>query len=180
MEVKGVAIRTMLASLEALHGKDLVDEVVAGLPPEPKERIVTRSVVPGTWYPISWYRELVGGVAKLKGQSSLRALGQDTATRDLTSIYKIIFRILSPNTVVQQSDRLFHLYYKGGKVKVSDARPGHVRVEYSECWGFDANMWVDFRGGSEAVLALTGARNVRTIVRGGGTGPLFIADAEWD
>jgi hypothetical protein len=49
-------------------------------------------------------------------------------------------------------------------------RDGFVRVEFTECHGFDQNMWLDVSGGCEAVLEAAGAKSVRLHIESGGAG----------
>ena len=97
----------------------------------------------------------------------------------MTTLYRVVFSVLSPELVAKQSPRLFGLFYRGATVTLVDAGPGFARVEYTGCAGFDRWVWLDFMSGSEAVLALTGAKDVRTEVESGGTADSLRAVARW-
>ena len=97
-----------------------------------------------------------------------REVGKVSAARDVKGIYRIVFRALSTETLVKQSPRLFRLFYEGGQVDVQEVRSGFARVRYSECRGFDRNLWLDLLGGGEGVLTAAGAHELRVRIEAGG------------
>jgi hypothetical protein len=95
-------------------------------------------------------------------------MGYEMTLRDLNGIYRAFMRLASPAHVLQAGARIFSTYLRPGKYRVVEMREGFVRVEFSECYGFDPNMWLDVIGGCEAVLEAAGARSVRLHIETGG------------
>lgn len=168
-KVKGVAFRSVLASLEALRGREVLERVLAGLSEDDRSSIEFRVVNTG-WYPIELYRALLGAIVRETGEGDalVRAIGGASLKRDITGVYRVMFKILSPETVLSLSSRLFGFYYDTGTFTITEKRHTFARSEYAGCIGFDRNMWIELLGSSEEVLAVAGAKRPRgRIVRGG-------------
>jgi hypothetical protein len=110
----------------------------------------------------------------------MTGLGRASTLRDITTLYRAAFRVLSPELVARQAQRLCQLFFHGDfQVNVVEVRDQRSTVEYAGFTGFDRNLWLDFIGGSEAALSLTGAREIRTTIEAGGDGPTLRASAQW-
>lgn len=164
-KVKGVAFRSALAALDALHGEATTERAYAALAPSDAETIRYRIVQTG-WYPISLYRALWAAIVAVcpRGIDDARALGAWSIRRDATGVYRFFFKVLSPETILAIGGRFFGQYYDTGKLEVTDQGHGRARVVYTGCKGFDRAIWEEVTGSSEEMIRLGGAKNVRVTV----------------
>lgn len=167
-KVKGVAFRSVLAALEELRGKAVVDRALASLSADDRSSIEFRVVNTG-WYPIELYCTLLQAIATSsgEGESLVRSIGATALRRDVTGVYKVMFRVFSPESVLAISGKLFGFYYDTGSLSITERRHGYARSEYQRCKGFSRLMWIELLGSSEEMLTIAGAKNPRgRIVRG--------------
>ncbi len=171
----------MLASLAELRGQAVADRVLGALSGEDRSAIEYRVVQTG-WYPVELYRTLLDTIASETGEGDamIRAIGAASIRRDVTGVYRVFFKILSPETVLSISGKLFSVYYDTGSLSITDAGPCFARSEYKGCRGFDRNMWVELEGSSESLLQLAGARNPKAkIVRSSDAESACTIEARW-
>jgi hypothetical protein len=83
--------------------------------------------------------------------------------------------LISPERLFSRSAGIFSRYFSSGRFDVIESRSGFVRGRWSECCGFDANLWAEVIGSSRRMLELAGAKGVVTaIVAGGEDGDDFM------
>jgi hypothetical protein len=168
--VKGQSFHAVLQAFEDLRGPAYRQSVLSELPGEVGDALRGRFLLSANFYPVAWYRELFAVGAQLApgALNFAREVGRTSGERDISGIYKVLFRALSTELVIKQSPRLFRIVYQGGKIEVLEARKGFARVSYSECWGFDRNVWQDAVGGAEACFQATGAQDLSVRIEKGG------------
>jgi hypothetical protein len=169
--VKGVAFRTVDACYFELRGAKLHHKARELMPAELRQAFDSSLILPASWYPISWYRELFRAL-RAAGNDGLdlpRQIGYQAVKRDMSSTYKMIFvRIISPQTLLSFSGKLFSTYYDTGQFEVLESRKGYVHVRVSGCIGWDINMWTEIYGSCMSMLEIAGAKEVRLRTRSGG------------
>jgi hypothetical protein len=169
--VKGLAFRSVMRSLEHLRGQETTNAVIDSLPRELREGLRYGTIIASGWYPIDWYRTVLASIVTTTGDGErvVKAIGRESTRLDLTGVYKLVYKLLSPETLLTLTSRMFSNYYDTGKLEAQDARKGHVRMCWSGCKGFDRNMWIELMGSSEMMLKLAGATNIRLhAIAGGG------------
>jgi hypothetical protein len=171
-KVKGVAFRSVLAALEELRGRAVVERVLGRLSADDRSSIEFRVVNTG-WYPIELYRALFAAIVVEagEGEAIVRAIGAAAVRRDVTGVYRLMFKILSPESVLSLASKLFGFYYDTGAVTIVERRARYARSEYKGCRGFGEHMWIELLGSSEEMLRIGGATNVRGRIVRGGRGP---------
>jgi hypothetical protein len=181
--VKGVAFRSVLSALEQLRGRAAVDLAITRMPDELSQALRYGTVLPTGWYPTAWYRAMWAGVRAATGEGLdlARHIGREAIRSDMTGLYRLVFKMFSPETVLSQSRRMFNNYYSHGSLEVIDSRSGYGKAIWRGCEGFDRMMWVEILGSSEELLELAGAKFVRVqLLRGGQDGDDFAdAEARW-
>lgn len=174
LNVKGTAFRQVLDTYREVEGEAFHAEVIAKIPGPGGEAIRTGTLLASAWQPMAWYRALLHTGSELRsGLPFALAIGRRSAERDIGTVHRMIFRVISVETMVKQIPRILGLYFDGGRGVMESAivetnERGTFKVAFSEFWGFDEYVWMDFVGGCEAMLAATGKKNARArIVRGG-------------
>lgn len=182
-QVKGIAMRSALRALEQLRGSPVVESTVMAMPKELSSAIRYGTLIAASWYPMEWYRDFFSAVVATTGDSErlVREIGRESARLDMMGIYKTAFKLLSPQALFGLSTRLFSNYYDTGAVSIVESRKGYARAKWTNCSGFNRNLWVEIFGSSEMFLELAGATHVRTRLLAGGQNTDDYADlqAHW-
>ncbi len=180
-KVKGVAFRSVLAVAVELHGEAKVEQAMASLAPEDAEALRYRVVHTG-WYPISLYRKLWSALLTTLGggYETARTIGAGALRRDVTGVYRMLFKVLSPETVLSLSGRFFNNYYDTGTLHIRDQKHGSARAVYEGCVGFDKAMWEELVGSSLEMIRIGGGKNVRATIERGGESATCTMLVEWE
>jgi hypothetical protein len=169
--VKGVAFRTVDTIFAQLRGDGDRDQARTLMRPEVRDAFASGLVLPASWYPIDWYKDMLRAFRAAGGGSLevIRAIGQRAAQHDMAGLHKQLFvRVVSPQLLLTRSSRLFNTYYEHGNFEVAESRKGHVRVRCSNCLGWDQNMWTELIGSAGALLTMAGAQDVVLRITAGG------------
>ena len=182
-QYKGVGIRSFLRALEEVHGGATIELTLERADAECAASIREGRVLPPGWYPIECLRSLHAAAQEATGAGPelSRRLGNAAMRADFRGVYRIFLVVLSPESLVSKSARVFSTYYTRGAMHVSEKARGFVRVSFADCVGFDRNLWSDVVGSSEAGLELCGAKDIRfETLRGGGDGDdFFEIEVRW-
>jgi len=180
--VKGIALLTDVAALTALRGAEQTARVVQALDGEVGAAMRAQTVLPGNWYPLAWYAQFLTVMASETrgGVPLLREVGRKSVELDLNSTYRFFMRLLSPDRVFGFSTNFFSNYFDTGKASIMESRAKYVRCAWRGCAGFDENLWTVTLAGAEAILLITGTRNLRLHCSdGGGRNTFMEAEAFW-
>ena len=171
MYAKGSTIRTTLDFLRKEGGAELVDNVLASLPPDVRGQIA--GVDPRAELPYAVVQQLWAAVdrrlgadatwAERAGAFSIESLGRQ--------LYGGILLKRSPREFLTQSVSLFQLYYRPGDMEVVLEEPGRAVLRLV---GFDAGTPVFCQrqtGGLRCAITLAGGaqpstRHVRCALEG--------------
>jgi hypothetical protein len=160
---KGSNFIGLLKALDAIHGLEARERVLAMLPDTVASPIRFGQIVVMGWYPVAWYAELHAAVDRCfnEGPGLARRLSHHATQSDIGSIHRFIASMLSVETVFGQTHRLMALYWKGGKIERLEISHGRAKVRFVGWPGFTPLIWEDLMGGMEAVLETCGAKNGR-------------------
>ena len=157
----------MLAA-ERVLGED-VTRVARGDLAGAAERHRLEPFLANAWYPASVYRELHAALQRASGRGPelARELSYRATREDLKGPYRFLLSLLSLDRLVPLTARIQSLYVRGGRMRVVEARRGYGRLE-AHIPGSNRSLWSDVLGGSEAVLGLARAENLRLRYLDGG------------
>jgi len=179
--VKGVAFRTIDGCFAELCGAEAHARARALMLGEVAQAFRYGTVLAASWYPISWYRDVLAAFRKAvnAGPELPRRIAKLAVQHDVKSAHKRLMAwLVSPQTLLSLSQRVFNNYYDTGSVQIVESRSGFVRMRASGCAGWDANMWSELAGSSEALLEIAGARQAHVRWLTGHLGPT--ADHEFE
>lgn len=177
--VKGHAFRSVVGAARDLHGDAFADAVLARLPAETREAFEYRRIVASGWYPTRWYVAVLAALRDEAGRRDIvRDVGRACVDADVGSVWRLVMKVASPETVFASSSRYFSNIYDPGKLTILERRPGHVLARWHECEGFSQLMWEEIVASCERLLELAGAREVRIHVRTGGADQAAGMEAE--
>lgn len=169
--VKGVAFRSVHASLGKLRGKSAQQAALAACGDELRDGFTYGAIVPGGWYPIEWYKELFQAIRSSTGEGKelVHEIGRQCTRDDMSGIYSMLAKLISPQSLLSLSQRVFSNYYSVGKVEGVESRKGYSQARWTSCLRFDENMWTEILGSCAQLLEIGGAQNVRARILSGGT-----------
>jgi hypothetical protein len=170
--VKGVAFRTIDLCYANLRGAEARDAARKAMPAELGDGFRYRTILAASWYPIAWYRETFRAfrVATGDGPGLARELGRLAARHDMAGVHKqILAKLISPQSLLGMSQRVFNTYYDTGEFEIVESREGFVHARCWNCVGWDHNMWMELAGSCESLLEIAGAESVRLRILSGGT-----------
>ncbi len=162
--VKGVAFRTIDGCFVELCGAVARDRSRAIMTPALAEAYRHGTLLPASWYPISWYREVFRSfrAATSSGPDLPRRIGALAVRHDMRGAHKrFVAWLVSPSAMLALSQRLFSTYYDTGRLVLVESRRGFASMRAMDCVGWDHNMWSELTGSSQALLEESGAKHVR-------------------
>lgn len=181
--VKGVAFRSVYVSLGKLRGQSAQRALLESVSVELREGFSYGAIVPGGWYPIDSYKELLRAIRRTtsEGKELVHEIGMQCTRDDMSGVYSVLAKLISPQSLFSLGQRVFSNYYSVGKVEVLESRRGYSHARWVDCYQFDENMWTEILGSSVQLLELGGAKNVRArILKGGHDGTdVMEATAHW-
>ena len=106
--------------------------------------------------------------ASPEGYDIARTIGGAAIRRDVSGVYRVLFKVLSIDSLITLSAKLFPYYYDTGSLTNQRVSSGHIRSVYEGCVGFDRAMWEELAGSCNSLIQMAGGRSVRvSITRGG-------------
>jgi|GEM_PF-1290204 len=168
--VKGMAFRSVLAAHLHLRGPAADEAVRKALPEALSHALVTGTLMPSGFHPVAWYRELYAAIRRTAGGSLdvVRQVGALSAERDVSTMYRMVFKLLSPKTLMQSTQRSLQTFFTDVRLVASETSPRRIQFEYQGFVGFDENLWADMYGSSERLIQMTGVKDVVLLKTGGG------------
>jgi hypothetical protein len=166
---KGINFRSLIGASRRLLGPAVLEKMVQQLPSELAKQVQQNAFVTGGWYPLADFRLLHGAALQATGRGLelTRALSRDAAHDDFRGIFRVLTFVLTPEWIMRRTPSIWQRYFDFGVVAV-EARPHFARAHWTECRGFDRVLWQDVIGGSQGVLEVCGAKDLKMIVQGGG------------
>ncbi len=168
--VKGVAFRSVYASLGKLRGDAAQREVLDRCSTELREGFSYGAIVAGGWYPIERYKELLRVIRGTSGggKEIIHEIGMQCTRDDMSGVYSMLAKLISAHSLFSIGQRIFSNYYSVGRVEVVEARRGYCHARWTDCYQFDENMWTEILGSTVQLLQIGGAKSVRARVLKGG------------
>lgn len=167
-----------------LRGRPSFERALELMPASLRDAFRYQTLLAASWYPISWYRATFESFRSATGEgpSLPREIGKAAARHDMSGVHKqILAKLISPQSLLGMSQRVFNTYYDTGKPTVLESRKGFVHMTFEGCRGWDENMWSELGGSCESLLEIAGAKHVRIrLLSGGGNGDDMAAfEARW-
>ena len=161
MQVKGVALRTTLLSIELELGKDALDRVMRAVPPDTREALAP-GVLAASSYDIRHQAALHEAVREQLGAGTFtanRRVGARAAKIDFGGVYRVFVIAATYERLVRTADRAFRQYNSQGAVVWKRIERGHADGEVVGVDGWTEAMWHALAGRLETLLVLGGAKH---------------------
>ncbi len=163
-QVKGTALQSSLRYVRERFGEAAVHGVLGKLPPGHVE-ILRGTILASSWYPLA---ALLAFMTEAERQLApqepdlLFQMGKASCDHGVTGVYKVFFKVGSPEFVVSRAARVFSSYYDSGELRVVESRDGYAAVEIGGLEPVAPQLCARFYGWMHRTLELAGARNLRS------------------
>ena len=130
------------------------------------QRALLRNVASDTWVPLGTFAHLLHAMDDELGHGDLELVtqrGEWTATRDLTTIRKLILKFVPGAEVVERATSLWPKLHDSGKWSVARTAPNHARAELSDLAFVDPAICASVKGWIVGLAKLTGSRRVGVV-----------------
>ena len=115
-QVKGSVLKSRLAFIEQIAGKDGVERVLATLTPE--DRRALRDLVAVQWCPFDLGRRLDEAIVAVLAQGNplfFERLGAASAEGNLTTVHRAFITPGDPHAFLAKAPQIYRLYYDTGR-----------------------------------------------------------------
>lgn len=162
-QVKGTAVVASLRYVGERFGKDALQRVLDALSPDERQ-LLAGGVLASSWYPMPLFlRFMQEAERQLAAQESavIRRMGRASADYGIKGVYRIFFKLGSPEFIIGRAARVFGSYYDTGQIAVVESRAGRAVLDLT---GFSGAPQFCERilGWMEQTVELAGARDLRS------------------
>ena len=162
-QVKGTAVLGTLRFVRETFGEEGLAKVKAHLSPEDLERM-DNVVLSSAWYPVSFLLAVMRAAKQEFGAGMpdiVTQMGRSSADYAHTSVYKLVFKVGSPQWIISKASVIFSSFYDQGKMVVCESGAGFANVEVRE-FGEPAPEFCErIAGWIVRTFELSGAKNVQ-------------------
>jgi Protein of unknown function (DUF2378) len=162
--VKGTAVVAALRFLRERFGEEGLAGVLSDLDPRDLTALEGGGLV-SAWYPVSLLLHLMRAAeARFGAQLTqfYRHMGRASADYGLTTVYRIFFKVGSPQFIISRASRVFGSYYSQGQIRTVDSGTGHATVELVDFPDGAPEFCERILGWMERTMELAGAKNLRS------------------
>jgi hypothetical protein len=162
--VKGTAIASTLRFVRERFGADAVAQVRADLDPAQQADLPGEPLV-SAWYPFALLVALGRAAARRFGGGMTyfhRELGRASADDAMNTVYRIFFKLGSPQFVVSRATRVWRTYYDSGEFNPVVAEPGRAILELSGFAEPVPELCERLIGWMSRSVELAGGKNLRS------------------
>lgn len=161
-QIKGSSIAARLRWLRLHHGEGGVDALSAKASPGLVE-ILAHGAKLASWYPIEHFVELCQAIDRHFGDGDLamvKELGRYAAEANLTTVFRLFFRVGTVNWTLSRASRLWRMHYNTGQLLVREFPDTEVELEIRDFAIPSRVHCLSVQGWAERAAELTGAREV--------------------
>jgi hypothetical protein len=162
--VKGSALASRLLWVRLNHGEHGAQRVITEAS-SALRAIVEQGVVRSRWYPLPLFIELNHLIDRLFGAGDgelTRGLARYSADANLTTIYRLFYKVGTVRWILARAARLWGLHYDAGSLAVRNLGSHEVELEIVEFPTPDRTHCLAVIGWAERSIELSGGEAVTT------------------
>jgi hypothetical protein len=162
--VKGTAIVAALRFFRERFGEDGLASILADLDGADRAVLADGGLV-SVWYPVATLLRLMRAAEARFGSRLIhlyRHMGRASADYGLTTVYKIFFKVGSPQFIIARGSRVFSSYYSQGRLEVVESKAGHAAVDLLDFPDGAPEFCERIRGWMERTMELAGAKSLKS------------------
>jgi hypothetical protein len=175
-KVSGSPLINQRKVMEEMVGAATVARALAKLPRD----LVSdyESLTPLSWFPVSWFNEVLFAVAAEVGRNPIEFHSEITrisAERTFSTVWRLLLRFASAEAIVQRTPVLYSRGYTHGELTAKLQGSGRAELTLSK-WPDIHDLQIRSLQIATAIgLKLAGFKDVKVIGARGGSGAFFIA-----
>jgi uncharacterized protein (TIGR02265 family) len=162
-QVKGTAVQSSLRYVRERFGDEALARVLSALPRA--DSAALENVLSSAWYPMQVFLLFMQEAERqlaLQDPEVVRNMGRASCDHGVTGVYKIFFKVGSPEFIISRGARVFSSYYDSGELRVVESAPGRAVAELTSLEGGAPQFCERIYGWMQRTLELAGARNLRS------------------
>ena len=162
-QVKGTAVLSSLRYVRERFGEEPLALVLAALPAE--DAALCGGVLASSWYPMPAFLRFMQEAERQLGAQEpnlVLEMGRASCDYGITGVYKIFFKVGSPEFIIRRAARVFSSYYDTGRLEVVESEDGRCVVELRGLEGSARQFCERIYGWAQRTLELAGAKNLRS------------------
>ena len=159
---KGSAFQSRIRWIKFNHGEAGLERVCAAATPE-LAAILRQGAVMAAWYPFELFVELNQRIDAIFGKGDLALvtqLGRDGADANLTTIYRLFFKVGTVKWIMARAARLWGMHYDSGRMIVQQAPGNEVELRIVDFESPHRVHCLAVQGWAERSVELSGGKNV--------------------
>jgi len=162
-QVKGTAVLGTIRFIKENFGEEGLAKVVGHLAEEDRARMEA-VVLSSAWYPVSFLLAVMRAAKQEFGAGMpdiITKIGRASADYAHTTVYKLVFKVGSPQWIISKASPIFSSFYDQGKMVVCESGAGFANVEVRD-FGEPAPEFCErIAGWCVRTFELSGAKNVQ-------------------
>jgi uncharacterized protein (TIGR02265 family) len=171
-QVKGIVVVATLRFLGERFGDEALRSLLAEL--EPADRAVLEEPLVSAWYPLPAVLRLMRVAHRRFGAQMpriYREMGRASADYGFNTVYRVFFKLGSPQFIISRGSRVFSTYFRRGRLDVTEAGPGFSNAEMRDLEDAGPEYCERILGWITRTLELSGAKqsqvgHIRCVHRG--------------
>ena len=160
-QVKGSVLKSRLAFVEQIAGKDGVERVLASLGPE--ERLALRNLVAIQWCPFELGRRLDEAIVTVLAHGNsqfFERLGAASAESNLTTVHRAFITPGDPHAFLAKAPQIYRLYYDTGRREYAKTGERSAQLTTFDAETFSAPDCLTVIGWHRRALEMCGATGI--------------------
>ena len=165
VQIKGTALGSVQRYVQEQFGEDQWRTLMAALGPD-ERRHIEGGILASAWYPFAVFIRMVQLSQAQLGSRVPRLhheMGRAAAEYGLTTLYKIFYKVGSPQFIITRSAKVWRTYYTSGEMTVPVCETGHAVVELAEFEEPALELCERLPGFFERTVELSGGQGVRLV-----------------
>lgn len=165
--VKGSALAARITWVRLEHGPGGIDRVVAAGSPA-LGALIAAGTKTASWYPLALFVELNDVIDQTFGEGDgalVKQLGRWSADANLTTIYRLFYRLGSVRWVMARAARLWNLHYDAGRLELEERGPQEFDLHLAQLPEPSCTHCRAVQGWAERSVELSGGAAVETQIR---------------
>lgn len=165
LEIKGMAVRDTVLSLQERLGPDGLERLLATAG-EQARALCTEAVNVSSWYALDAYADLLEADVRADGGDvrGLMERAEKVFEKQLGGIYRVFVQLASPETLLRRISGAHETYFRGAKATVLACEKGRAVVRYAGLTGRHQVIEHVIQSFFRKALSLTGAKDVEVRV----------------
>ena len=162
--VKGSALTSRLLWVRLNHGESGLQRLSADVS-EPLRAVAETGAVHARWYPFEMFVELNVAIDRLFGAGDselIRQLGRYSADANLTTIYRLFYKVGTVRWILARGPRLWGVHYDAGSLAVRYLGSYEVELEIVDFPSPHRAHCLAVMGWTERSIELSGGIKVKT------------------